>query len=352
MTNTTRESTIADYRQHSGGGDKNTTDNTVEKLPGVGGSNERGTPRWLARRLSNAVGGFDLDPATRSETEPFPIADHRFTPEDDGLEQDWFGAVYCNPPFERGVIDGWAEKIHHEAGRDQVQLIVCLVASTGLTADWFEDHIANADYLCALDQRLSFSNTGGTSPFAPLLAAFGAVPDSLLETFEDIGTLWERHEIEQLAVQESLTELGATDGGVASVRASAVQPTAGPNAHAPGVKIAVAEGADENHPVDLGELRRGDSLTIEFRDELGVPADLRPNVQTDVIAVDDPRTDSLHHPEDQTAVSLSCVDGSGRLFAVQQSLRHLGDVTVTVEDNGRWDRSPPAEQLIIGGAPS
>jgi hypothetical protein len=260
--------------------------------------------------------------------------------------------VYVNPPFERGVIDDWAEKIHHEAGRDQVQLVVCLIASTGLTADWFKDYIANAEYLCALDQRLSFSNTDGTSPFAPLLAAFGAVPDSLLETFEDIGTLWERHEIQTLAKQDSLTNISATDGGVAPARASAVQPTAGPDAHAPGVKVAVAGDGTQNRPIDLGELRRGDSLRIEFRNTLAVPADLRPTVHTEVVAVDDPRTDSLHQPEDQTAVSLSCVDGGGRLFAVQQSLRHLGDITVTVEDGGQWDRSPPTKQLVVGSAQS
>ncbi|WP_170845487.1 DNA N-6-adenine-methyltransferase [Halorientalis persicus] len=316
-------------------------------MPGVGGSNERGTPRWLARRLSDAVGGFDLDPATRSETEPFPIAEHRFTPADNGLKQDWFGAVYVNPPFERGVIDEWAEKIHTEANRESVQLIVCLIASTGLSADWFEEHIADADYLCALNQRLSFSNTSGSSPFAPLLAAFGAVPDSLLETFDDIGTLWERHEIKTLADQGSLNDIHTADGGVAPARASAVQPTAGPNAQAPGVKVSLATGDHAARPIDLGELRRGTSLTIEFRDTLGVPAELRPEVQADVIAVDDPRTESIFDPEDPEAVSLSCVDEEGRLYAVQQNLRHLGDITVTVENDGQWDRSPPAEQLVV-----
>lgn len=58
---------------------------------------EWGTPEYVVSPLSDALDGFDLDPA--SGAEPVPYADERYTVEDDGLAQDWFGDVWLNPPY-------------------------------------------------------------------------------------------------------------------------------------------------------------------------------------------------------------------------------------------------------------
>jgi len=51
----------------------------------------------LWRPLSDALGGFDLDPASGAESEH--IAETVYTKDDDGLSHDWPGTVWLNPPF-------------------------------------------------------------------------------------------------------------------------------------------------------------------------------------------------------------------------------------------------------------
>lgn len=48
--------------------------------------------------LIQALGPFDLDPATPLKM-PWATAENRYTIEDDGLQQEWKGKVWLNPPY-------------------------------------------------------------------------------------------------------------------------------------------------------------------------------------------------------------------------------------------------------------
>lgn len=55
---------------------------------------------------------FELDPASTDKSAK--CAKH-FTPDDDGLKQDWGGyCVFCNPPYGRAVAD-WVRKGYEES---------------------------------------------------------------------------------------------------------------------------------------------------------------------------------------------------------------------------------------------
>jgi len=79
--------------------------------------NEYATPPEIWRPLSRAVGGFDVDPC--SGAEPTPIADERYTKDDDGLRQAWSGAVWVNPPWssngDGSAKETWLRKMRNEA---------------------------------------------------------------------------------------------------------------------------------------------------------------------------------------------------------------------------------------------
>jgi len=54
---------------------------------------------WLTPpEIIEAVGPFDLDPCA-SVAQPWATAQTQWTIEDDGMARDWFGFVWCNPPF-------------------------------------------------------------------------------------------------------------------------------------------------------------------------------------------------------------------------------------------------------------
>lgn len=57
------------------------------------------THDWLTPpEILQALGPFDLDPCA-STFQPWRTAATQFTIVDDGLARDWFGRVWCNPPY-------------------------------------------------------------------------------------------------------------------------------------------------------------------------------------------------------------------------------------------------------------
>jgi hypothetical protein len=70
----------------------------------VDSGNEWGTPWWVVQQAAREMGilAFDLDPAAA----PGNAKAHRFfTKADNGLERDWFGTVWLNPPFSRSLAE-------------------------------------------------------------------------------------------------------------------------------------------------------------------------------------------------------------------------------------------------------
>ena len=56
---------------------------------------------------------FDLDPCSPDISKhKTPAKTHYVLPYNDGLENPWFGEVWCNPPYGRG-IEKWVEKMYN-----------------------------------------------------------------------------------------------------------------------------------------------------------------------------------------------------------------------------------------------
>lgn len=61
-------------------------------------TNEHPTPEFIVTKARNLLGGFDLDPASTPEFNERIGAGRIFTQADDGLEHEWNGRVWLNPP--------------------------------------------------------------------------------------------------------------------------------------------------------------------------------------------------------------------------------------------------------------
>ena len=97
-----------------------------------------------------------------------------FTPEDDGLIQNWDmgGAVYCNPPYGK-EIGLWVKKAYEEAQKGTT--IVMLIPARTDTK-YFHEYIYHKAEIRFVKGRLKFTDENGipkgTAPFPSMVVIY------------------------------------------------------------------------------------------------------------------------------------------------------------------------------------
>lgn len=153
-----------------------------------------------------------MDPASGAESTP--IADTRYTKEDNGLDQAWHGDVWLNPPFGDAPSTGpskretWLTKARQEVNRDEVRSVTVLLP-VDTSPRWFHEHVVEAPLICLMGPgRMNFEGesdgeTGNTS-FATCLAVFGDPPNEMASALEQFGAVFRGREYHRSTVQQTL----------------------------------------------------------------------------------------------------------------------------------------------------
>jgi len=120
-------------------------------------------PEWII-----TLGQFDLDPACPPNM-PWRTADRMECR--NGLEQEWHGRVWLNPPFGREAASWLRKMAQHGNG-------IALIPARTETAMFYESIWPKADAICFVKGRPHFYHPDGTrAPFnsgAPIaLVAYG-----------------------------------------------------------------------------------------------------------------------------------------------------------------------------------
>lgn len=139
-------------------------------MKGIGGhqSAKMGKDEWLTPpKIVQALGEFDLDPCS-PVNRPWDTAKHHFNINDDGLNQDWFGRVWCNPPYGREAIKWMRKLAEHGKG-------TALIFARTETAMFFETVWGKAESVLFLKGRLHFHHVDGSRA-----AANGGAPSVLI----------------------------------------------------------------------------------------------------------------------------------------------------------------------------
>lgn len=145
--------------------------------------------------LVDALGPFDTDPCAPMKP-LWKLADVEYNKEDNGLTKQWFGRVWCNPPYSQPLLTQFCEKMvaHH----DGILLTFARVDNRlfqGLLLPY-------CDAILFLRHRIRFYRPGGTKGDSPgngsCLIAFGkknveALRNSGLEGFlMERGGAWNK----------------------------------------------------------------------------------------------------------------------------------------------------------------
>lgn len=140
-------------------------------------TDEWATPQATFDALSAEFGPFDLDPCATAENAKAPTY---YTRDDDGLTKPWFGRVFVNPPYGRG-IGKWVERaswvaMPDEYGDAPADLVVCLLPARTDTKWWHDYVIPCASEIRFLRGRLKFGGAKNSAPFPSAVVVFRRAP--------------------------------------------------------------------------------------------------------------------------------------------------------------------------------
>lgn len=129
-----------------------------------------GKDEWLTPpHISLALGRFDLDPCSPI-VRPWPTADKHYTIEDGGLDKEWKGRVFCNPPYGTQT-KFWLDKCAEHGD------CIALVFARTETLMFFNSIWPKASAVFFIKGRLSFYSVdgikGGTAGAPSVLIAYG-----------------------------------------------------------------------------------------------------------------------------------------------------------------------------------
>ena len=133
---------------------------------------------WLTPpSILSALGSFDLDPCAAPSPRPWPTALRHVELPENGLQVEWIGRVWCNPPYGAEAAR-WLDKLAtHGNG-------IALVFARTETAMFHEHVWPRANGLLFLRGRIAFCDRAGkpaNSAGAPsCLIAYGAANANVL----------------------------------------------------------------------------------------------------------------------------------------------------------------------------
>jgi hypothetical protein len=159
-------------------------------------SNEWYTPGQYVEAARTLMGSIDIDPASNALANETIQATTYYDIETNGLDKDWAGRVWLNPPYGREGGDSNQEIWSHrliEQFQSGITTEAVLLVNANTEAKWFQPLY---DYLiCFTNHRIRFYNTEGSSSQPTqgnALIYFGPQKARFTELFKQFGPIVRR----------------------------------------------------------------------------------------------------------------------------------------------------------------
>ena len=166
------------------------------------GDPEWHTPPEIIDSVLAVLGRIDLDPASNALANKTVKAKTFYSKDDSGLDHEWKGKVFMNPPFNiggslvsvqagnsRAGINTFVEKLLvHTANGSVTEAIILTPAKTD--TQWFQDLFNAADTVSLTYNRIRFHKPDGVRLNPPSGSAFfyfGSNPEKFMQEFKKRG---------------------------------------------------------------------------------------------------------------------------------------------------------------------
>ena len=139
--------------------------------------NDFWTPKEVFDALNKRFGPFTVDVAASDDNK---LAIKYFTKDDNGLEQEWTGIVWCNPPYVRQedgtTIKDWVIKAQSSVESGSADRVLVLIPAYLSNHYWHDTIFPYASHLVFFRARLDFKGpfdrAGGASRNPSVAAVF------------------------------------------------------------------------------------------------------------------------------------------------------------------------------------
>lgn len=162
------------------------------------GENEWYTPELHISMARAVLGDIDLDPASSEIANKAVQAARFFSIDDNGLDKEWAGRIWLNPPYAQPAISHFADKMVTEWESGRVEAAIVLTHNYTDTA-WFQKLARAATAICFTRGRVRFVSPAGdlASPTqGQAFFYFGTDIDIFADVFGEIGFVAVLHGVE------------------------------------------------------------------------------------------------------------------------------------------------------------
>lgn len=128
------------------------------------------------------------EPGSRVYQPLFSGDNEWYTP--DGLDKEWSGKVWMNPPYSRDLMPKFAAKVvaEYRAGRATEAIVL---TNNATDTAWFALFFGAASAFCFTKGRIRFESptrkNGGTLQMGQVFTYFGRRPERFASVFAEIG---------------------------------------------------------------------------------------------------------------------------------------------------------------------
>ena len=151
------------------------------------GNNEWYTPVNIIEAARVAMGSIDVDPASNDIAQQTVKAETYYTAETNGLDKEWVGNVWLNPPYASDLIGKFIDKLVSEK-KNYNQAVVLVNNAT--ETEWFNKIVSISSMVCFPKSRVKFYMPDGKTG-APLqgqaVLYIGKNAESFYKAFKEIG---------------------------------------------------------------------------------------------------------------------------------------------------------------------
>ena len=156
------------------------------------GDNEWYTPKEYIEAAVRVIGSINIDPASSKEANKVIGADRFFGKNEDGLQQEWPGNVWMNPPYSQPLCTQFCEYLvrQHKAGITKEAIVL---VNNATETEWFQNMARYAGALCFPKGRIKFwcpEKTSAPLQGQALLYLFGHNARKFCDEFAKFGLVF------------------------------------------------------------------------------------------------------------------------------------------------------------------